>query len=391
MARKKINTKSSKPPFRSLDRKRYRHQAYFIKYTNECCPELKESLRSMTSDCVKLFGEIPNLSDDFDGNSELEMKIDQILFSALSNADSYPGCNWHLLSDKNPEVREVLEFEKNLNLDINRQFKSITLIEAGEFRNECAMESNSASDSILIDEIAYKFREKILSRLAKTNRPYISVLKKKSFLLESFRDFDQRFRDLLEQFWLQRSWLNLPAFRAIWDGSGILRQTQLSKNSIPKEFFEDIRKPNNSSIFSKQYPQDIEWFVEKIPLPVPFTFPVEVSISESFEDYHATAVEAYSKFIKNYLDAVKTALKNAGFKDTRGNTEDPAKVLWLVKWNASKCKSLWEILPEIPEFRDRDPNVENDINTAVDILRKALRRFEKLDLPLRPLPNSRKK
>lgn len=104
-------------------------------------------------------------------------------------------------------------------------------------------------------------------------------------------------------------------------------------------------------------------------------------IDRDSKDFEKAAKAAFENHLRDYIKRTAKQAKAGGYKLATGKIDLDA-VKWLVLWNKYEFEYLAGIIQPIRDYCD--------VNVSVDTVRKAFKKFEKLDLPVRPFGKNRK-
>lgn len=180
--------------------------------------------------------------------------------------------------------------------------------------------------------------------------------KNKNPLLKNFLEFRESFYKFIERFRLDKDWLkeNLFAF--------------LCQLSETPQYFSGLAFAFGYSW--NPYEGD----------SITFEFD-GWRIDRESKDFEKAAKAAFENHLRDYIKGTAKQAKADGYKLATGKIDLDA-VKWLVLWNKYEFEYLADILQPISDYCD--------VNVTSDTVRKAFRKFEKLDLPVRPFGKNRK-
>jgi len=376
----KQNTVRSSRAFQLKGEVEFYHKLYYLHYINKLAPEIAKKLKTLTPQCVELFGEFPNFSNV--SNAETQRNLLHEIWLVFTKCvwketrDYMNSFEWRrILSERDESLESSLKIQEQYTESVNTVVKKTLEEKSEELKYYFSPKLNMQPDNITESSLDLLLERLIYQHLRENDEQYYQT--EKTFLekIQRLKDFQNAFDKLLEKFCLEKEWLAEIIFRAIWDGSGKLQMYRYFSEDLNFELIADIKAKLGQEIKIEGDNETIFALEGGVPLHNPFVCS-EHWFYERFEDYEEKAVEEYRKFIRKYLAVIKELFEKQGYKSKR-RSYDYKRVRWLIWWNIKrwdKGKILAEIDKELQE-KEKFYSL-----SAID---KAFHRFKKYDLPVR--------
>lgn len=385
-------TRESKPPLRLPSAIKHTHQGFFLHYMNTETSTVKKRLKSLTKECVGLFGQIPMSFDVINDRFRLGVwyktqhdesverskwwEVSRVYSTCVSPFYRQSYDSYSILSTVDSSFKAVLDYEETLRENVFKFIEGLDEEAIKPYREATYPRYTKPKESIDLTDIQWTAISLLEHHLRETDAEYQAKMEIKWSKLRELYEFQGKFDALMAELLLTKEWLARSAFFAIWDGTGILRTEASYVESISREITLEIDGKLGRAVPDKAS----DWYLDSInhggiPKPRPFTYEEDYWIYYPFEHYEGLAVEAYKKHLREYFAVVKETLKANGFAEHRGDQYKYERLKWLVHWNLTQC-SKDQLLQKIAVETNND---EIDLSTV----NKAFKKFATYELPLR--------
>ncbi len=370
---------SVKSPFQIPEFTELNHQWEYLQNINAIASEVSEAIKKLTPQCLTLFGGLSALKSE---SRDLELRyligrvFDMCVWKESREGDK---SRWFsILSKNNVVLSQILEVEKNLEEKMENSFSFLNEEEVNNLREVSGSYFSKPRETINAKDLQYIFRTQYLRCLRENDEVYRKFRKLKQSKLKPLIKFQEDFDLLLKEFYLEKQWIAMPVFEAIWDGTGKLKMDPRCLVSVPEkvviEIKDKLEKKQTDNSENNSDPEKNALYANiRIPSIKPFTYEEEYTIASNLEEYENNAVEAYRQHLHHYLIVIKDAYEKSGYKHQRRPYEYK-RVEWLVWWNIKQLTAK-DIAQKVCETTSK--------NVTEQAIKKALEKFINYDLPFR--------